>query len=91
MIDKNLKTSPISMLEYISILNNEEKPSCLSNYKIFFSEKLNTDFIESNYGNQMISFIEPNAKKKDVKPMVLKKHFPSTEEVTLFNKMFKNK
>jgi hypothetical protein len=73
IIDPNIKTSPISILEYINILNNyteEPTPEILSNYKIFFSEKLNTEFINCNYGNQFIQ----NSKNKENKNNSNNKH-----------------
>lgn len=104
-IDINLKTSPLSMLEYINILNNYEvQPEVLANYKIFFSKKLNIDFIVNNYANQMVTFIDTTSTAKDMKGMkdtkdvknnknnniILKKHIPTKEELALFNKSFKN-
>ena len=48
------------IIEFINILNNyDTKPAILDNYKIFFSNKLNIDFIVNNYGNQMVKFINP--------------------------------
>lgn len=93
LIDKDVKTSPISILEYINILNNyDTKPAILDNYKIFFSNKLNIDFIVNNYGNQMVTFINPTKDKnitKNNKPQVfLIKHVPTKEELSLFNKLF---
>jgi hypothetical protein len=90
-IDPNIKTSPLSILEFIKILNNyvdEEVPEILSNYKIFFSKKLNTDFILSTYGNQ---FIEPNDVQETNKntKVVLNKHIPSKKELDLFKQLLK--
>lgn len=92
IIDPNIKTSPLSILEFINVLNNysdEPVPEILSNYKIFFSNKLNTDFITSNYGNQ---FIQPanNGKNQNKNfKMVLDKHKMSKKEFDLFTRLLK--
>ena len=95
-IDNDIKLLPISLLEFINILNNDEVPDELNNYKLFFTHKFNIDFISNNYGNQMVKFIDTNKEnKKKIKNNtinhlndILVKHIPSEEELTLFNKYY---
>ena len=87
LIDKNIKTSPISVLEYINIMNNyDDQPNELKNYKIFFSNKLNIDFILSNYSDQMCMFIDTQSSNSNNNSITIKKHIPTKEELSLFNK-----
>ncbi|ARF09715.1 hypothetical protein Indivirus_2_94 [Indivirus ILV1] len=86
MIDNNVYLVPISVLEYINIINScDKQPDELNNYKIFFSERLNVNFILENYGNKMNMFT--NDKKEE--NIFIKKHFPSKKEIELFNKIFR--
>jgi hypothetical protein len=90
-IDPNVKLTPISILEYINIINSKDKmPDELSNYKIFFSTKLGTEFIFSNYGET--KFINKREKEDSDKMKIddtIDQHIPSPEEVALFNDFFK--
>lgn len=88
-IDNNIQLPPISLIEYINILNNYDTiPECLNNYKIFFSNKMNLDFIVNNYGNKMITFVDPVKISEDTDKIKLddtiEKHIPTQEEVDLF-------
>lgn len=61
-IDPNIKIPPISLLEYINILINKkdkQQIKLFNNYKIFFSQKLNIDFLTSNYGTNCRMFVDP--------------------------------
>lgn len=93
-IDPEVSILPISILEYINIMNNfDTQPEELKNYKIFFSERLNVDFVLENYASQMNMFTDNNNndnnyKQENVKS--IKKHFPSKNEIDLLNKIFPN-
>ena len=97
-IDKDVQTSPLSVLEYINLLNNYDvQPPELKNYKVFFSEKLNTDFIINNYSSKMPLFIDKNNNNNKVEEnkekqniQSIKKHIPTKEELALFNKIYPN-
>jgi len=67
-IDKDIKKTQISVLEYINIINNQEKfPTELKHYKIFFSKHFDINFIINNYGSEMIVFVNDNDNKTCVK------------------------
>jgi hypothetical protein len=88
-IDKNVKLPPISLLEYIIILSNCDKyPEELSNYKIFFTSKLGTNFITRNYGD-MLFINDKNNDMVDTDKMKfdasLETHNPSAKEIELFS------
>ncbi len=51
-IDSKIIHVPISALEYIILLNHINPPN-FENYKIFFSDRFNTNFINQNYNNMM--------------------------------------
>lgn len=98
-IDPHIKLPPISILEFISIINNNETvPIELTNYKIFYTQNLSTNFIFTNYGVKNLMFIEDDKNNKTdcniffenkVKtPKLITKHKPSLEEMELFNKYF---
>lgn len=60
-VDISVKKSPISLYEYINILNYDKDnkyKNIIENYKIFFSGKLDTTFITSNYYNSKPMFID---------------------------------
>ena len=98
LIDENIKILPISILEFINILNNiEEVPNEFKNYKIFFTQKFNINFIINNYGNQMINFIDGSSDKektldnkghKNLKINNIDKHILSNEEVILLKQYY---
>lgn len=88
-IDKNIKLTPLSLLEYINLLNNyNDIPDELSNYKLFFSQKMNLDFIVNNYGNKMLMFIDADKINDDTDKIklddTLDKHQPTNNEIELF-------
>ncbi len=56
-IDPKIIHVPISILEYIILLNHINLPN-FENYKIFFSNKFTTNFITQNYNN--MTFIDEN-------------------------------
>lgn len=90
-IDKNVKLPPITLLEYISILSNSTNmPKELKDYKIFFSSKLNTDFVLRNYGDML--FTNPVNDMVDTDKMkfddTLDAYEPTHEEKQLFEKHF---
>lgn len=93
-IDKDVKLPPISLLEFINIINNNDTvPNELENYKLFFTHKLNVDFIVNNYGNKMLKFIDDKKYHTiDTDKMkiddTLDKHVPTDEELALFNKYY---
>jgi|688.fasta_scaffold179882_4 hypothetical protein len=90
-IDPDVKIAPLTLLEYINILNNtNEYPIELQNYKIFFTNKLNIDFIINNYGKNMVMFLDyQDTDENKVKTYyTLKKHIPSKEELDLINKYY---
>ena len=88
IIDPSLQTPPISLLEYINILNTSDTiPLELENYKIFFGARMNLDFIEGNYGNRMIKFIDGVGSKVE-KPQTVEQHIPTQDELKLFNRIF---
>ena len=90
IIDKDICTVSISLLEYINILNNVNEDFIieeLANYKIFFSKNLNIDFIMNNYGNPFLDTSKDSIKKID-KP-IIKKHIDTEAELKLF-KIFHN-
>lgn len=71
-IDKNIKKVPISVLEYINIINNHENlskkasdtcPIELKNFKIFFSKNFDINFIINNYGHEMMIIVDDDDKK----------------------------
>lgn len=87
-IDSNVKLAPLSLIEYINILNKYNTiPDELSNYKIFISNKLNLEFIVSNYRNKMIQFIDSNVinTKNNIH---IETHTPTVEEINLFSNTF---
>lgn len=83
-IDPNVKTVPISLLEYINILNNQtEYPEAFKNYKFFFGPKMNLDFIYENYCNL---FTYDNDVDTEHNKIELEQHKPSEEELLIVNK-----
>lgn len=92
LIDKNIKHVPITILEFINILNNNDKyPIELQSYKIFFSNKLNIDFVLSNYAKYQSLFIDEDIGDvtNNEKPKYhIKKHIPSKQEMGLFISLF---
>lgn len=82
-IDTNVKSAPISLLEFINILNNQiEYPVAFKNYKFFFGNKMNLDFIYENYCNM---FTYDNEDVDTEKQQVdLEEHKASEEEKKLF-------
>ena len=84
-IDINVKQSPISFIEFVNIVNNfDQIPEELNNYKIFFNDCLNLEFIVSNYGENM--FINDDIKiSKEIE-----KHICSVAEIEFFDKYLKN-
>jgi len=83
-IDINVSQSPISSLEFVNIINNvENAPEELNNYKIFFNDSLNIDFIVANYGENMPMFLNEQKDRTEID-----KHIPSENEILLFNKQF---
>ena len=97
IIDNDIKLPPISLIEYINILNSADStPPEFKNYKLFFTHKFNTNFIFNNYGNQMLTFINKNDNKNyyenDTDKIkiddTLDKHIPSDEELILFKKYY---
>lgn len=89
VIDPNVKSSPISILEYISILNNNETiPDELINYKIFYTQKFNVDFIMNNYCHGFMFIDESTMISTPTKEKYIPKHIPSQNELDLFNKYF---
>jgi len=94
-IDENIKLTPISLLEYINILNNTNNLSNeFQNYKIFFSNKLSIDFILYNYGNCFNLFVNDDNINIDTDIIPIDKtlplHIPSDEEIQFFKKCFNN-
>lgn len=94
-IDENIELTPISLIEFINILNNYDSiPLEFKNYKLFVSNKLNVDFIFYNYGNKSIMFIDENDFIIDTDKIPfdenLKKHIPSDNEKYLLDKFFNN-
>lgn len=92
-IDSNVKSVPISILEYINIMNNyEDVPKEFENYKIFFTQKFGINFIVSNYSNNKIGFVNEFANENYVSNNTIKyklvKHIPSEEEIKFINKHF---
>ena len=57
IIDNNIKIAPISLIEFIILLNNSKTFVEFNKYKLFFSNKLNIDFIVNNYLHTMSLFI----------------------------------
>ena len=61
-LDKDLKKAPLSLFEFINILNydynNNNFKNFFDKYKIFFSQKFDTSFIFGNFGIQTSLFIE---------------------------------
>ena len=94
-IDPNILQVPISILEYINIINNYDEPvEYLKNYKIFFSQRLDINFIITNYGNNMITFIDNDNQgttDTDVEKIKIKKYKPTSEEILFFEKHFNQK
>lgn len=92
IIDPLLKTVPISILEFVNIINNySEIPQPFDNYKLFFSSKFNIDFIVNNYGNKMFNFVDPqnDTDEKNIKlDNTIKKHICDKEEINLINKHY---
>jgi len=87
-IDSNVKELPLSLLEFINILNNQtDYPVTFKNYKFFFNNKMNLDFIYENYCNMFTYENEDiDTEKQKVE---LEEHLPSEEEIKLFQ-IFKN-
>ena len=91
-IDNDVKISPISLLEYINLLNCHTKtPNELLNYKIFLGNKLNMDFIFNNYSNKMPLFLNNKNKNKNNNDIdsdkfdeTLENHIPTEIELNLF-------
>lgn len=93
IIDNNIKLSPLSLLEYINLLNNhDEIPVALENYKFFLNRKMNLDFIVNNYGGKMSMFINADKINEDTDKIkiddTLEMHTPSDEEIQLFKKFY---
>lgn len=93
LIDADISTVSISILEYINILNNLDSIDStnsineLDNYKIFFTKNLNTDFVTNNYGNPFIN-TDINNENCQSNKINIKKHIDSQEEIDLFKKVF---
>lgn len=84
-IDNDVKMSPVSLLEFTNIINNYDSyPNELTNYKIFFMNCLNTDFITNNYGEKMSMFLSDDIKFNKI----IEHHIPLDNELVLFNKHF---
>ena len=85
-IDKDVKNVPISLLEYINLINYKDN-NVLQNYKIFFGQDTNYEFLIANYGNSMNFFVTDNK--------VIKKQYDdkiiSDDEKQLFEKLFTQK
>lgn len=82
-IDNNIKLTPISLLEFVNILNNYDTfPQELKNYKLFFTDNLSIDFIISNFGdNQFINDIV-------IEKPIIGNHIAIQNELDLFKKHF---
>lgn len=98
-IDKNIKISPISSIEFINILNNYDFcPKQLKNYKFFFNRKFDIEFIMANYGYNSSMFIDENDNSinnsLDTDTMkfdeTLDEHIPDKNEKNIFDKYFIN-
>jgi hypothetical protein len=88
-IDPNIQKSPISLLEFINILNNlESYPTELNNYKIFLNNNLNTDFLTSNFTSNFISFINVEASMDLSESVQLNSHILSRSELLFLGKFY---
>ena len=89
-VDPVAKHTPISLLEYINVINNYDTiPPELANYKLFVSEKLNIEFIMSNYGHKIAIFIDEDEENvHETYKLKLVKHNPTKEELDLFHLHF---
>jgi hypothetical protein len=87
-IDKNIKKAPISVLEFINILNFHPTQNHLSKYKIFFSKKLDVTFIIKNYHIQKPLFIDPESEDhvNDKENILIEEYLPSNEEINFIKK-----
>jgi len=83
-IDSNVKSIPISLLEFINILNNYTNyPDAFKNYKFFFGGKMNLDFIYENYCN-MFTYKHNEDVDTEKHKVELDEHQPTNEEKHLF-------
>lgn len=82
-IDKDVKNVPISLIEYINIINYSDN-NVLQDYKIFFGQQTNYEFIIANFGNTMNFFVNDN---KIIKKQYDNKNITEDEKL-LFEKIF---
>lgn len=88
-IDPSAMLPPLSLFEYIAILNknNNTIPPELSKCKIFFSKRFDTLFIEKNYRNQVPMFIDEIVDTPIDEPKLPQYEFPK-DDLTIIQAIF---
>ena len=101
LIDPLIKESPLSLFEYINLLDNINDE--FSDYKIFFTENFNINFIMHNYGiinpfvddkeeNNEENNEEENDEEENDEDIIIKNQLPLHElsdiQTNILNKLF---
>ena len=89
-IDYNIKIPPISLFEFINILNknNNVVPSFLSNCKLFISKKLDITFIIANYAIKSL-FIDDSLEESSTRSKIdIPKFILNNDDVEILNNIF---
>ena len=84
-IDKDVKVAPISTLEYIHLIIDNDIPKELEDYKIFFNSNFDTQFISSNIDNYISLFSDEESDDCEESYREIREHKVSINEKSILN------